>query len=59
MEEMINRGDKMKEYIFWTNKNGDIKKHKIKGESAKKAYEILLASGYDSREITLSGYKSN
>lgn len=47
----------MKEYVFFTNKNGEIKEHKIKGESAKKVYEQLLASGYDGKEITMTGYK--
>lgn len=45
-------------YIFFTNtQNEGIKKHTIRAETAKLAYEILKESGYSPEEITISGYK--
>lgn len=47
----------MKEYIFFTNKNGEIREHRIKAESAMKAYTILKESNYSPIEISIAGFK--
>ena len=42
----------MKFYKFWTKTDAEgIVEHNIEAESCKKAYEILLISGYSPNEI--------
>lgn len=47
----------MKEYTFFTNKNGEIKEHKLKADSAKQAYNILKESNYLPSEISMAGWE--
>lgn len=48
----------MKEYVFFTKTDNEgVREHRIRAESAKKAYLLLKESGYGSYEITLSGWK--
>ena len=45
-------------YILFTNTATEgIRKHTIRAETAKLAYEILKASGYLPDEISIAGYK--
>lgn len=48
----------MNSYNFWTRTDYEgIREYNIKADSCKKAYEILIASGYLAEEITITGYK--
>lgn len=48
----------MKTYTLFTKTDNEgVKEHRIKAESAKKAFLLLRESGYGSYEITLSGWK--
>lgn len=49
---------KIKTYKFYTKTDAEgIVEHTIEAESCKKAYEILLISGYLEHEITMAEYK--
>ena len=44
------------QYKLYTKVNNEIKEHIINAQSCKKAYEELKKNGYESKNITLSGY---
>lgn len=47
-----------KRYFFYTLTNTEgIKKHSIKAESAKQAFDMLMESGYKANEISIAGFK--